>query len=859
MKLSYLTTILACFAISIGHSQDTADATSLEETQSAAKRAWRYPKPVSQGGLTGPRADDAIGVQAYYSRDPFGTVWQFYADKCGHTKKFEDKFYERTSGKKGNAKYVIYDQVPRPSTDRYTTFVYSAPKYVAVVTIRPGKNNGEHTFINVAITARVASTINSGSPQDVGKLEGNLSAEYKVSAPPKRLKLDGFYKKYVSASGYPVVASAKVNDYALKEAAFLVDQMLAKRPDLRKAMIEAGSRVVVMSHTELTTDIPDHKHLEPKDYWDRRARGLGGGSRSPVCSCAEENLLGSAGGPYQSQCVLIHEFAHSIHRLGLSKTDKTFELRLRETYLAAREAGLWKGRYAGTNHKEYWAVGVQAWFGAHDRVKTRKELQEYDPGLASLCKNVFGTTNLDYTKPDTRLYGHLAGYAPRFAPSFQWPEKDVHLAWQRRAELEDTPVFTAVTGPRFEITPKTWLVGDHRLNMRVVGLEPRQKVSVVAQRLNFVSRIDAAADDQGQLDLRGESNAESGAPFRVLWSMKRDATIEATREQQVVYLRAEANGKVLAKGALEFSYDGGERVGLITSKTRREDRRGYVYRPPGKGPFPGVLLLGGSRGGAGPRRLAQVLAARGFVCFSLAYFNYEDLPINLHEIPLEYFERAIKALQDPPFVRSDRIAVLGISRGGELALLLGATFPQVKAVVAYAPSHVVWPGLPIKQNNGAAVPAWTYRGETVPYMSEYLDNDAIAKLREKTNSPTAAFDHLLSNASMVESASIPVENTSGPILLISGADDQIWPSTRMAEQVMKRLKEKGHRFENTHLRYEGCGHMVGLPLQPPFFGKSKHPITGDEFNLGGGVEANSHAAWDSWPKVVAFLEEALKK
>jgi hypothetical protein len=253
---------------------------------------------------------------------------------------------------------------------------------------------------------------------------------FQVTAPPTSLKLNSFYKKYVSADGYPIVSSAKVNDYALKEAAYLVNLMLAKRPDVRKAMIESGSRLIVMGYSEFTTDIPEHSRLKPKDFWDARARGLGGSRRDPVCSCAEENLLCFPGDPYSKECILIHEFAHNIHLRGLVRIDKTFDGRLRKTYQAAMAKGLWKGKYASTNKNEYWAEGVQSWFDNnrendhdHNYVNTRKELKEYDPALAKLCEEVFGDTKLVYTKPITRLQGHMAGYDPKKAPTFRWPKR----------------------------------------------------------------------------------------------------------------------------------------------------------------------------------------------------------------------------------------------------------------------------------------------------------------------------------------------------------------------------------------------------------------------------------------------------
>ena len=259
---------------------------------------------------------------------------------------------------------------------------------------------------------------------------GLAFAETPVAAPPDSLDVGSFYQKHISANGYPIVSSGKVSDYALREAAYLVDMMLAKRPDVREAMARGGSRLIVMAHDEFTTDVPEYSKMTPKDFWDARARGLGGSRTDPVCSCGEENLLGFEGDPYSTECILIHEFAHNIHLRGLVVVDPTFDDRLKAAYERAMEAGLWKTKYASVNHAEYFAEGVQSWFNNnrppdhdHNHVDTRKELREYDPGLAALCEEVFGDTELVYTKPATRLTGHLDGYDPSKAPKFVWPER----------------------------------------------------------------------------------------------------------------------------------------------------------------------------------------------------------------------------------------------------------------------------------------------------------------------------------------------------------------------------------------------------------------------------------------------------
>ena len=260
-----------------------------------------------------------------------------------------------------------------------------------------------------------------------------------ITAPPADQKIPEFHKKYLTATGYPITSSAQVSNYALKEAAFLINQMLSHRPDVREAMIASGSRMCIIAHNEFTTDLPEFAELgksaefptlSAKDFWDARARGTGGSQTDPYCSTGEENLLGYPGDPYSTECIFIHEFAHHIHLRGMTQVDPTFDQRVQVTYEKAMAAGLWKGKYAATNHHEYFAEGVQSWFDNnrppdhdHNHVDTRDELIEYDPGLAALCREVFGKTILKYTKPATRLRGHLKGYDPVKAPTFVWPER----------------------------------------------------------------------------------------------------------------------------------------------------------------------------------------------------------------------------------------------------------------------------------------------------------------------------------------------------------------------------------------------------------------------------------------------------
>jgi hypothetical protein len=255
--------------------------------------------------------------------------------------------------------------------------------------------------------------------------------ELRVGSVPEGLAVARVYAKHVSVGGFPVLGSAKVSDYALLEAGYLIGLMLKDRADVRDALIRNRVRFVVMAASEMTTDVPEHSDLTPKDYWDRRARGLGATSRRPAVSCGEENLLKLRGDPYAAENILIHEFAHAMHEMGLKSVDKTFDGRLEKAYQAAKEKGLWKGTYAATNRNEYWAEMVQSWFACnrtddnqHNHVNSREDLIKYDPAGAELVAEAFRGATWVYVPPAKRTdKAHLAGLDVQKLPRFEWPER----------------------------------------------------------------------------------------------------------------------------------------------------------------------------------------------------------------------------------------------------------------------------------------------------------------------------------------------------------------------------------------------------------------------------------------------------
>jgi hypothetical protein len=312
------------------------------------------------------------------------------------------------------------------------------------------------------------------------------------------LRLDPFYKKCVVSRGFAVVSSDKVSDFALREAAFLIDQVLAGRDDLRQALVRSKVRFGVLAATEFTTDVPEYRNLRPAEFWNKRARGLGASPRQPLVSCGEENLLNYPGDPYVGENILIHEFAHAIHGVALRQVDRTFDERLGSAFTEAMRQGLWKDTYAATNRSEYWAEGVQAWFDCnrrrdpqHNGIATREKLREYDPRLAALLAEVFKDNDWRYARPDRRKEpGHLEGFDRAKAPRFAWPK--AVLEWNERNH--GNAVIRGKAGPS-EI---------------VVTTQARMAGAIASLTWNGKEFLDQA--DHGRL-LQSASNFDCGQKF----------------------------------------------------------------------------------------------------------------------------------------------------------------------------------------------------------------------------------------------------------------------------------------------------------------------------------------------------------
>jgi len=214
-------------------------------------------------------------------------------------------------------------------------------------------------------------------------------------------------------------------------------------------------------------------------------------------------------------------------------------------------------------------------------------------------------------------------------------------------------------------------------------------------------------------------------------------------------------------------------------------------------------------------------------------------------------------------IDGNRLAITGASRGGELSLLLGSVFSQFKAVVARVPSGLVWGGFGGAPEDGVQ-PAWLLKGQPVPFMDGAIHPDdyrytvGYRRRGEGIPSTPGFLAQMNRYPDRVRQATIPVERINGAVLLISGEDDQMWPSTRMADISMARLREHNFAHPYDHLSYPGAGHAFSsAPYSPQTMIEWRHPVDGVLYAFGGNPESNAHATVDSWRRVKHFLREHL--
>ena len=398
---------------------------------------------------------------------------------------------------------------------------------------------------------------------------------------------------------------------------------------------------------------------------------------------------------------------------------------------------------------------------------------------------------------------------------------------------------TDPTHPRVYVDEPSTLF-DGPLHIHVAGVGSGQRVTIEASTTDvdgarwtssatFVAGKDGSVDVTSAKPVGGSYKAASATGL--LWSMTPGSVSEfffvPAGDSYTVSLSLIVKGRTAAQTRFE-RVTAAAGVKQRTVGLTADHIYGVMYEPSDStARRPAVLVFGGSGGGLQVTGEAAALASHGYPALALAYFGAPGLPDTLANVPLEYFETALRWLAQQPSVNPDRMVVAGISRGSEPALLLGVHYPElVHGVIALVPSSTVFSGLP-----DTSKPAWTWHGQPLP-------------------SATARPGYRVDN----EAAVIPVERIRGPVFLLCGRLDALWPSCSFADAITERLAANGFGYPVVSLAEPDSGHFVGATL--PNLATSSGFVTSPRYgrlNVGGNQEGDALARLDAWPRLLAFL------
>lgn len=426
--------------------------------------------------------------------------------------------------------------------------------------------------------------------------------------------------------------------------------------------------------------------------------------------------------------------------------------------------------------------------------------------------------------------------------------------------------------PTLTITPADALIDVPR-QIRVEHVEPGQTVEITAltRRNGVLWQAQAAytAGEDGAVDLTRDAPLSGDytgvAPMGLVWSQapvdspSREHFNHPVTEALVTDVVARVAGaQAQATFTQRLALDG-----VTRHEVREEGLVGTLYLPAGSKPgsHPAVMILNGSGGGINEPR-AALYASRGYAAFALAYFKAPGLSDYISNTPLEYFQTGLRWLRKKVQPKHDFVAISGQSRGGELVLLLGATFPkEVSAVVAYVPGAVVHSG----QNAcdpkiGREGPTWLLGGKPIPHVWE---NNRTATWAPFDEGPSPhrhekAILTALQDPDAVARARIRVEDIEGPVMLLSGTDDGSWPSSLYSKMVQDKLVDVKHPYPVEWLDYENGGHSILFPYVPTTQLVYAHPVSGKISTSGGNPKDNARADQESWEGVKKFLDAAVK-
>lgn len=238
---------------------------------------------------------------------------------------------------------------------------------------------------------------------------------------------------------------------------------------------------------------------------------------------------------------------------------------------------------------------------------------------------------------------------------------------------------------------------------------------------------------------------------------------------------------------------------------KTDNTESVLYLGDGKNQ-PLIVGLGGSEGGNAWtsdywKKTRDQFIEKGYAFLAIGYFGANGTPELLEKIAIEDVHSAIEVAVKNKNVNGKKIAIVGGSRGADLALLVGSYYKDIDCVVGLVSSHAVFPG----NTNHFTTSTWTFNNKELPFIP--VNEDAIPFMMK--GDLRGAFSAMLKDSVAEKKSLIKVEKIRGHILLISAAQDEVAPTTPMSDKMIERLKKNKFKYNYNHISIEG-GHAEPL-------------------------------------------------
>lgn len=220
-----------------------------------------------------------------------------------------------------------------------------------------------------------------------------------------------------------------------------------------------------------------------------------------------------------------------------------------------------------------------------------------------------------------------------------------------------------------------------------------------------------------------------------------------------------------------------------------------------------IVGFGGSEGGNAWssdywKKTRDQFIEKGYAFLAVGYFGAKGTPDTLNKIAIDEVYQAIQIAQKNKQIKKGKVAIIGGSRGADLALLVGSYYKKIGCVISIVGSNAVFPG----HTNHFSTPCFTYQNKELPFVP--VNKEALPFIMKRNL--RRAFEAMLKDTVAVEKAAICVERINGPVFFLSATKDEICPSTPMADRMMERLKN--HNFKH-HYEHQAFTGFHGEPLK----------------------------------------------